>query len=175
VEGTVPPGPAGSVAAGARSILLVAGLEELDRRHQALGAECRPLIEAGARRLVELREQVGRALNSSDNFRQAAESKDQARAALGAAEREQQQRVAACRVRAEDLFQQHAVRHGFADSSGRFVLEGVAPGSYRVIVLDPAGDLSRATALECRVHLPGRLVLDPGTHRSTMEPFWGLR
>lgn len=175
VSGTIPPGPAGSVADGARSTLLVAGLEELDRHHQALGAECRPLIEAGARRVVELKEQAGRALNSSDNFRQAAEAKNQARAALREAEREQHERVTACRVRAEDLFQQHAVRHGFADSSGKFVFEGVAPGAYRVIILDPAGDLSRASALECRVESPGRLVLDPGTHRSTMEPFWGLR
>lgn len=174
VEGTVPLGPAGTAGAGVRSVLLVSGLEDLDKRHRDLGAECRPPIEAGAARLDDLRKDVGRALNSSDNFRTAAEAKDRARAALGQAEREQQERVTACRVRAEDLFQQHAVRRGFADSSGRFVFDGVAPGSYRVIVLDPAGDLSRAAALECRVDKPGRVVLEPGTHRSAMEPFWGL-
>lgn len=175
VEGTLAPAPGESGAPATRSVLLVSGLQDLDRRHRDLGSECRPPIEAGAARLADLRKEMGEALNSSDNFRQAMEAKNEARAALGRAEREQQDRVTACRIRAEDLFQQHAVRRGFADSSGRFVFESVPPGDYRVIAFDPGGNLSLATALESRVAAPGRVVLSPESNRSAMEPFWGLR
>lgn len=175
VEGIVPPGGAGSATPATRLVLLVAGLPDLDLQHAELGAECRPPIAAGAAEVERLKKEAGQALNSSDNFRQAAEAKDRARAAAAKAEREQRDRVTTCRARAEDLFQRHAAARGFSDSAGKFRFDGVPPGAYRVIVLDPAGDLAIAAALECRVDPPGPVTLDPGAHKSAMQPFWDLR
>ena len=122
-----------------------------------------------------LRADLERALNSSDNFREAATRNDRMRTRLRAAEKERQLIVQECRGKAQDIFERAAVQRAISDGGGRFEFEGVEPGRYGVVALEPSGERPRSWSFECLIAGAEARVLDPSADRAGFEADWGLR
>ena len=176
LQGVLAPDIRSGGAAGANLlVLLVPQSETLLADHRRAGQECRTRVADKDREIDGLRSALQRALNSSDNFREAATRNDETRTRLKAAERERQQVVRECRGKAQDILERAAVQRALSDGSGRFEFGNVGPGRYDVVALEPAGDKPRAWSFECRIEGTEPRVLDPSADRAGFEADWGLR
>ncbi len=171
------PGDVPSASAGSGLIvMLLSDLEVLDREHAAVGDECRSRLKEINDRVESLQGDLARALNSSDNLRQATERSDRLKAQIAQAGKERTARLRDCRSAADTLLERHAVQKGITDGNGAFEFDGIASGRYRVYAADPSGDPPRTWLLECKVTAPSdAIVLDPRHDRSAIDPYWGLR
>ncbi len=156
-------------------VLLVPDSEGLDAEHRRAGEECEGRVGALNRQIETLGTELQGALNSSDNFREAATRNDQIKARLKNAERERLLAIQDCRGRAEAIFQRHAVARSISDGDGRFGFEGVVPGRYRVVAFETTGDRPRSWSLGCVIEGTGTRVLDPRADRTASEADWGMR
>ncbi|MCZ6695190.1 MAG: hypothetical protein O7A63_01500 [Acidobacteria bacterium] len=162
-------GPAGS----SLIVLLVANLEAMDREHSRAGEGCAGRLAGIDARIASLREEGRRALNSTDNFREATTRSDRAKQELKGAEAERRDALRACRETAEGIFQRHAVERTISDHGGRYDFLDIPPGRYRVIATRTA-EPTLAWSLDCAIEGGETIILDPAVHRSPVEPFWGL-
>lgn len=173
----LPPGDGAAVSVGSGLIvMLLSDLETLDREHAAAGEECRSQLKEADDRIESLQGDLTRALNSTDNLRQATERSDRLKVQIARAGRERAERLRTCRSAAETILERHAVQKGITDGKGTFGFVGVAPGRYRVFASDPASDPPRTWLLECGVTAPSdAITLDPRHARSAVDAYWGLR
>ena len=163
-------GPAGS----SLIVLLASDLEAMDRDHARAGAECAARLAGIDARISSLGEDARRALNSSDNFREAATRSDHVKQELSAAQTERREALSDCRGTAEKIFQRHAVERTISNDQGSYEFLDIPPGRYRVIAIRTAAP-SLAWSLDCAIEGEGMTVLDPAVHRSPVQPFWGLK
>jgi hypothetical protein len=169
-----PPGQE-SAGPGAGLLVLLAGdLDRLDAEHRRAGEECREKLAQDDARLAEIETVLKKALNSSDNFQTAAGRYDRAKADKASAQKGRSADLAACRERADALFQEHAVARAITDGLGRFELPGVSPGRYRVVATDRGQPDPRTWSIDCRVDGSLPIVLDPRSGRGP-DPYWNLR
>ena len=176
VQGVLAPDIRSGGSAGANLlVLLVRESDALLADHHRAGEECRARVADKDREIEGLRSDLDRALNSSDNFREAATRSDRTRTRLKAVERERQVVVQACRGRAQEIFERAAVQRAISDGSGRFDFQGVGPGRYGVVALDPAGERPRSWSFDCLIVGAEAKVLDPAADRAGFEADWGLR
>jgi hypothetical protein len=176
VQGVLaPPLETGGPAGTGVLVLLVGESSDLDARHRKAGAECRARLEKQDRDLESLRAEANRALNSSDNFREAAGRSDQVRSRLARAQNERQDLVRDCRSRAQGAFEPSVLQRALSDGSGRFEFPGVPPGRYRVVAFEATGDRPRSWSFSFDVEGGRTKVLDPSADRSTVPADWGLR
>ncbi len=143
--------------------------------HRRAGDDCRARVGDKDREIEGLRTDLERALNSSDNFREAATRNDRTRTRLKAAEKERQLIVQECRGKAQDIFEHAAVQRAISDGNGRFEFEGVEPGRYGVVALESSGEKARSWSFECLIAGAEARVLDPAANRAGFEADWGLR
>ena len=148
---------------------------DLDSEHRKAGAECRARLDRKDRDLGALRAEADRALNSSDNFREASGRSDQAKTRLAAGQRERRDLIQECRARAQAVFEESVTGRAISDGSGRFEFQGVAPGRYRVVAFETTGDAPRSWSFSFQVEGTGPRVLDPNADRSPLPADWGLR
>lgn len=176
VSGVLLPAPADQPAApGAGLVVLLLGeLEALDAEHARAGEECRAALAESQREVDARRDDYRRQMNSTDNFKEAAQRNDRAKKALRQAEQAYRERVEACRRTADQLFQRYAVRRAVSDMAGRFEFDRVPGGGYRVLASEIGGEAPRAWVLDCSVTGEGPVVLDANSDRSEMKPYWGL-
>ncbi len=165
------PAPAGA----GLIVMLLADLETLEREHGKAGEECRARVGEVTDRLERLRVDLDKALNSTDNFREAAQKNDRLKARIKEAEKDRADRIRACRQEADAILERHAVQKTISDARGAFEFSGVAPGRYRVAATEPGGDPPRAWLLDCAVTGDRAVVLDPRHDRSGVDPYWGMR
>ena len=168
------PGAAGGPGAGVL-VLLVKESETLDAEHRRQGAECRARLDQQDRDLERLGKEADRALRSSDNFREASDRSDQARNRLAAGQRARRDLLRECRERAQGVFEKDVASRAISDPGGRFEFQAVAPGRYRAVAFEIAGDAPRAWSFSFQVDRSGPRVLDPAADRSPMPADWGLR
>ena len=168
------PGAGGAAGSGVL-VLLVKESGSLDSEHRQVGSECRAGLEQRDRVLGSLRVEVDRALNSSDNFREASGRNDQGKVRLAAAQRERRDFIQECRARAQAVFEVAVAGRAISDASGRFEFQGVAPGRYRVVAFESAGEAPRTWSFSFRLEGDGARVLDPVADRSPVPADWGLR
>ena len=176
VQGVLAPpmGAGGSAGAGVL-VLLVGESAVLDAGHRKAGEECRARLEQKDGDIESLRAESNRALNSSDNFREAASRNDQMKNRLARMQRERQELIRDCRSRAQEVFEPKVVQRALSDGSGRFDFQGVAPGRYRVVAFETAGDSPRSWSFAFEIAGDGTRVLDPIADRSPVPADWGLR
>jgi len=156
-------------------VLLVRQSETLLADHRRAGQECKARVADKDRDIEGLRSGLERALNSSDNFREAATRNDETRKRLKAAEQDRQQVVRECRGRAQAIFEGAAVQRALSDAGGRFEFANVGPGRYGVVALEPGGDKARSWSFDVLIEGTGSRVLDPVVDRAATEADWGLR
>lgn len=166
---------AGGPAGAGVLVLLVRDGGGLEAEHERAGLECRGYLDRKDRDIEAARAEVVRALNSSDNFREAASRSDQAKARLAKAERERRQLIQECRARALAIFETAVAGRAISDGSGRFEFQGVGPGLYRVVAFETTGDGARSWSFSLPTDGDGRRVLDPVADRSRVPADWGLR
>jgi hypothetical protein len=176
LQGVLAPlmGAGGSAGAGVL-VLLVSDNDPLDAEHRKAGAECRARLEQKDSDIEALRAEANRALNSSDNFREAANRNDRLKSRLAVEGRERQDLIRQCRSRAQQIFEASVAQRALSDGNGRFEFPGVARGRYRVVAFETAGDAPRTWSFSFEVEGPGTRVLDPLADRSPMPADWGLR
>ncbi len=176
VQGVLAPpmGAGGSAGAGVL-VLLVQDDKNLDEEHRKTGEACRARLDQKDRDLEALRAEVNRALNSSDNFREASGRNDDAKTRLIRGQRERRDLLQECRVRAQAIFQGSGVQRAISDGSGRFEFQGVGPGRYRVVAFETTGDAPRSWSFAFVFEGRGTRVLDPDADRSPLPADWGLR
>jgi len=176
VQGVLAPplGAGGSAGAGVL-VLLVKENSGLDSEHRKLGAECRARLDQKDRDLLALRAEADRALNSSDNFREASGRSDQARTRLATGQRERRELIQECRVRAQAVFEEAVAGRAISDASGRFEFQRVVPGRYRVVAFETTGDVPRSWSFSFLVEGNAPRALDPTADRSPVPADWGLR
>jgi hypothetical protein len=176
VQGLLSPpmGAGGSAGAGVL-VLLVGESAALDALHRKAGAECRARLDRKDHDIESLRAEVNRALNSSDNFREAAGRSDEVKNRLATGQRERQDLVRECRSRAQAVFEPSVVQRALSDGNGRFDFHGIAPGRYRVVAFETSGDSPRAWSFVFDLGDGETRVLDPSTDRSPVPADWGLR
>jgi len=176
VRGILAPDIRSGGSAGANLlVLLVRESDALLAEHRRAGEDCRARVGDKDGEIEGLRTDLERSLNSSDNFREAATHNDRTKTRLKAAERERQLIVQECRGKAQDIFERAAVQRAISDASGRFEFEGVEPGRYDVIALEPSGERARSWSFGCLIAGAGARVLDPAADRAGFEVDWGLR
>jgi hypothetical protein len=174
VRGVLAPESAGAPSGAGLIVLLVADLQAVDREKAGAEAACRARLDDATRTLERVKAEKERALNSSDNFREAATRSDRLKTDLESAQKERLARLAECRRSALAIYENHAAARSIADGRGTFVFEHVAPGRYRAVAAEPA-DGPHVWSLECEVTGPGDVVLDPRRDRTPADPYWGLR
>ncbi len=176
VQGVLAPplGAGGSAGAGVL-VLLVKESSGLDSEHRKLGAECRARLDQKDRDLLALRAEADRALNSSDNFREASGRSDQARTRLATGQRERRDLIQECRARAQAVFEEAVTGRAISDASGRFEFQRVVPGRYRVVAFETTGDVPRSWSFSFLVEGNAPHALDPTADRSPVPADWGLR
>ena len=150
-------------------------LEKIDEERAAVAAGCRTAVEKATAHIEELRVDLERALNSTDNFREAASRHDRGKAELAKAQALRGERVATCQSTAEAIYVRHTVSQTISDDTGRFEFTGVQPGRYRVVATEGRGAKVRAWSLECTVEGGETVTLDPSRDASLIDPFWDLR
>ncbi len=176
VQGVLaPPLGAGGTAGAGVLVLLVKESSVLESEHRKLGADCRARLDQKDRDLGILRGEADRALNSSDNFREASGRSDQARTRLATGQRERRDLIQECRARAQAVFEEAVTGRAISDASGRFEVQGVVPGRYRVVAFESAGDVPRSWSFSFLVEGSAPRVLDPIADRSPVPADWGLR
>ncbi|OLD62538.1 MAG: hypothetical protein AUI47_12200 [Acidobacteria bacterium 13_1_40CM_2_68_5] len=176
VRGVLAPDIRSGGSAGANLlVLLVRESAALLADHRRAGEDCRARVGDKDREIEGLRTDLEGALNSSDNFREATTRNDRTRTRLRAAERERQLIVQECRGKAQDIFERAAVQRAISDGGGRFEFEGVEPGRYGVVALEPSGERPRSWTFECLIAGAEARVLDPSADRAGFEADWGLR
>ena len=168
-----PVGSTGQAGSGVL-VLLVRDGTALDAEHRKTGEECAARLARKDSELGDLRADAVSALNSSDNFREAASRSDQAKARLASAQRERQDLVRECRARAQQVFEGSVAQRAISDGSGRFEFRGVAPGPYRVVAFEATG-AERAWSFSFVVDGSGARILDPAKDRSPVPADWGLK
>lgn len=168
-------GGAGAPTKGAGLVvLLVSDLRSIDRESADVRARCRARLDAIDLRIERLRAEYARALNSSDNFREAADRSDRAAAQLGRAEGERDSALRDCHEAADSVYRRHAVQRAITDAAGRFEFSDVRPGRYRAFAVDPAADPPFAWSIECQVAGRDTVVLDPDRDRASPGPYADL-
>jgi hypothetical protein len=167
------PGDPANTPGSGLVVFLLDDLGALDRDHARAGEECRAGLRQVDVRLERLNADLDKALNSSDNFREASQRRDAVRSEIQKAEQERRDVVLRCRRAADAILHRHAVQKAISDESGRFAFAGVAPGRYRVVAAETGGDRPRSWTLDCAVEGPGIRVLDSGD-RSAFRPYWDL-
>src|SRR2546425_2936208 len=176
VQGVLAPDIRSGGSAGANLlVLLVRESNALLADHHRAGEECRARVADKDREIEGLRSDLDRALNSSDNFREAATRSDRTRARLKTAERERQQLVQECRGRAQEILERAAVQRALSNGSGRFEFAGVGPGHYGVVALESAGERPRTGAFDCPIAGAGIQVLHPALDRGGFRGARGPR
>jgi hypothetical protein len=174
IRGVLPSDGGADPAGAGMIVFLVSEPEALDREHGKAGEECRGQVNDRRERVIALRGELDRALNSSSNFRVAAQRNDRLKAQVEAAERDLRERLGACRRRAVAMVLERAVRRTAPDGSGRFEFNGVAPGRYRVIAVDPGGAAPVSWSFECSVAGSETKEIDPRSDRSPVDLYWDL-
>jgi len=176
VQGVLTPslGAGGSAGAGVL-VLLVKESSVLDSEHRKLGAECRERLDQKDRDLATLRAEADRALNSSNNFREASARSDQAKTRLATGQRERRDLIQECRVRAQAVFEVAVTGRAISDANGRFEFQGVVAGRYRVVAFETTGDAPRSWSFTLQVEDSAPRVLDPIADQSPVPADWGLR
>jgi hypothetical protein len=162
-------------AGGGVLVLLVKESESLDSEHRRVGAECKDRLEEKNRSLELLAKAADGALNSSNNFREASDRSDQARSKLAAEQKARRDVLRECRARAQGVFEKGVTGRAISDPAGRFEFQGVAPGRYRVVAFESAGDAPRSWSYSFQVEGTAPRVLDPAADRSPVPADWGLR
>jgi hypothetical protein len=156
-------------------VRLVGDLEHLDADHKTLGDECRGEIARDDARVADLESAARHALNSSENFHEAAARSDRAKADLARTRAERDETMEGCRRRADALFDRYAVVRTLSDASGRFAFHKVVPGRYRILAVLHGSGASRSWCLPADIEAGQDLVLDPRTLAPGPDPYWGLR
>jgi hypothetical protein len=176
VQGVLAPliGAGGPAGAGVL-VLLVAESDALDADHRKAGTECRARLEQEDRTIEALREEANRALNSSDNFREASGHNDRLKSRLASEMRDRQALIQSCRARAQKIFEPSVAQRAISDGSGRFDFKRVAPGRYRTVAFETTGDSPRSWSFSFAVTGSERRVLDPLADRSPVSADWDLR
>jgi hypothetical protein len=166
--------PLDGAAGGGLIVLLISDLEALNVEHARAGAECKGGLDDLENRLETLRDDKRKALNSSDNFREATTRSDRVASEIRRTESARVELMAECRRSADLLFQRHAVERVITDAEGRFEFSSVPGGRHRVIATLPAADPPLSWSFDCSVEGGDTLVLDPLAHRSSVPPYWDL-
>jgi len=167
------PGMQPATVGGGLAVLFVPDLPGTDAAHRALGEPCRAALAEIDTRLAALQDEVQASLNSSSNFKEAAQRNDRAKAALAAAQKERTDRLADCRGQAEAFFSERAVARTVSDAAGRFEISGLAPGRYRVVAMERTAAGARGWSMSADVpggadaRLEGRAADGP-------DPYWNL-
>lgn len=171
LRGVLRPMPVTAAALGASvPVLLVADREAVDREHARLGRECGTALDQDRTAIATMQAEVDRVM-AIDNFRDAVTAADRLKVRIKVAEKELAGREAACREQAAALYEGHATARTMADLAGRFTFEGVAPGRWRVVALDPRSDPPRAWAMEALLAAGQTRDLDPRDDRAP-DPYW---
>ncbi len=156
-------------------VLLLRDDEALDRSHRQGGEECRGRLQQKDREMETRSREAGRALNSSDNFREAASRNDHAKDDLARAQRERQQLLKDCRARALQIFEPYTTQRAISDGSGRFEFRDVGAGKYRAVALEASGDRPRSWSFSFAIDAGGGRVLDAASDRTPIAADWDLR
>jgi hypothetical protein len=154
-------------------VWLLGDPERLDADHKVIGEECRKSLAAQDALIADLDATLRNALNSSDNFRQAASRNDRAKSDLAAARKDRDRELAGCRDKADQLFSTRALLRTLSDGSGRFEFQGLAPGRYRVVATERNGSLARGWSLTARVEKAGPVVVEARVAAGP-DPYWSL-
>jgi hypothetical protein len=167
------PGMEPATAGGGLVVLVLPDPKKTDADHKALGEPCRALLADLDRRVADLNDQVQASLNSSSNFKEAAQRNDRAKAALQSAQRERSEKLTHCREQAEAFFSERAVARTVSDAAGRFEIGGLAPGRYRVVAMERTATTTRGWSMSAEAGdgmapLEGRAADGP-------DPYWDLR
>jgi len=176
VQGVLAPpmGAGGSAGAGVL-VLLVGESAALETEHRKIGADCRARLDRKDHDIESLRAEVNQALNSSDNFREAAGRNDEVKIRLAREQSGRLDLVRDCRSRAQAVFEPSVVQRAISDGNGRFDFHGVPPGRYRVVAFETSGDKPRAWSFAFDLGDGETRVLDPIADRSPVAADWGLR
>lgn len=168
------PGMQPATAGAGLVVLLLADPDATDAAHRALGEPCRADLQAMDRKLADLAKEVQAALNSSSNFKEAAQRSDRTKAAVAAAQRDRAARLQQCREQAEAFFSERAVARTVSDAAGRFDLRPVEPGRYRVVAMERTASAARAWSLGAEVTGGSGATLE-GRAANGPDPYWDLR
>jgi len=163
-----------ATAGGGLVVLVLADPQKTDADHKALGEPCRAALADRDRRVADLNEQVRASLNSSSNFKEAAQNNDRAKAALQSAQRERTDRLTQCREKAEAFFSERAVARTVSDAAGRFEIAGLAPGRYRVVAMERTATAARGWSMSADLGSAAAAPLE-GRAADGPDPYWGLR
>jgi hypothetical protein len=155
-------------------VWLLGDPDRLDADHKALGEECRRSLAAIDQRIAGLDEALRHALNSSDNFRQAASNNDHAKSDLAAAQKSRDREIVGCRERADQLFSTRALARTLSDGSGRFEFQGIAAGTYRIVATERNGTAARGWTLRAEVNGEAPIVVEARAAAGP-DPYWNLR
>jgi len=168
------PGLEPATVGGGLAVLFLLDPDGTDAAHRALGEPCRAALAGIDQRLAKLDADVQASLNSSSNFKEAAQRNDRAKSAMAAAQRERADKLAACRAQAESFFSGRAVARTVSDAAGRFEIAGLAPGHYRVVAMErtPAG--ARGWSMSAAIPQAADALLEGGTADGP-DPYWNLR
>jgi len=155
-------------------VWLLADPDKVDADHKALGEECRRNLGTLDARIAELDDTLRHALNSSDNFRQAASRNDRAKTDLAEARKSRDRELMACRDRADQLFSTRALSRTLSDGSGRFEFQGVAAGRYRIVATERSATAARGWSLGAEAKGESQVVVEARAAAGP-DPYWGLR
>jgi hypothetical protein len=158
---------------GGLAVLFVPDLPGTDAAHRTLGEPCRAALAEIDKRLAALEDEVQASLNSRSNFKEAAQKNDRAKAALGAAQQERTDRLAACRGQAEAFFSERAAARTVSDAAGRFEISGLAPGRYRVVAMERTAAGARGWSMSADVPGGADALLE-GRAADGPDPYWNL-
>ena len=168
------PGMQPATPGGGLVVLVLADPAATDAAHQALGASCRADLAAFDARLQGLAAEVQVALNSSANFKEAAQRSDRAKTALAAEQRARAARLQQCREQAESFFSERAIARTVSDAAGRFESSSIEPGRYRVVAMERGAAGARAWSMLAEVAAGAGAVLE-GRAADGPDPYWGLK
>jgi hypothetical protein len=168
------PGMEPATVGGGLAVLFLPDPDALDAAHRTLGEPCRAALAELDLRLVTLDQDVQASLNSSSNFKEAAQRNDRAKAALAAAQRERVDRLSACRGQAEAFFSSRAVARTVSDAAGRFEIAGLSPGRYRVVAMERTPSGARGWSMSAAIPPAAETLLEGGAADGP-DPYWNLR
>ena len=168
------PGMEPATAGGGLVVLVLSDPQKTDADHQALGKPCKEAVADLDRRVTDLKDQVQASLNSSSNFKEAAQRNDRAKAALQAAQKERTDRLTHCREQAEAFFSERAVARTVTDAAGRFEVTGLAPRRYRIVAMERTPTTARGWSMSAEAGDAAGKPLE-GRAADGPDPYWDLR